>query len=189
MYEVSVVYVVLSKNKVCWIICSFFIAQYFVHRILLLISSGNSLQFRSIWTHGWRLGARTTSGRYIPNCWLIFLINLNLWKYTNWSITGNNLFHVDKSSSEIIIYCFLWAIWPLQSIRSILFNEILISPSGVIYAQSIEFGDRYVSTFADLSLLLKFQPIIKNLDFIQGTMIPGVVMRHMSIAIWIIFEK
>ena len=43
--------------------------------------------------------------------------------------------------------------------------RILISLSEVIYAQIIEIGERYVPTFADLSLLLIFQPIIETLLF------------------------
>ena len=86
----------------------------------------------------------------------------------NCSITGKNLRRVVNSSSDRTTCSFRCTIWPLQSTRSIRVNEILISLSGVIQAQRTEFEDRYVSTLANLSVLIIviiFQPIKKNFGF------------------------
>ena len=107
----------------------------------------------------------------------------------NWSMTGKNLLKVVYSSSDKFICSFRSTIWPQQSIRSTLVNDFLMSLSGFIQAHNTEFGDRYVSNFAILSLLLILQPIEKRLAFLQGAVIPGVVMMKMSIATWIVFQK
>ena len=66
-------------------------------------------------------------------------------------------------------------------LRSIFVSEISLS-SRVIHAQSIEFGDRQSLAF------VHFPTNQKNLAFLPGTMIPGVVRRYSSIATRIIFE-
>ena len=86
----------------------------------------------------------------------------------NWSIKGRNFLEVVESSSDKVICSFRCTTWPRQSIRSTPAKNILMSLSGFIQAHKTEFGDRYVSNFASLSLLLVIQQIKKRLDFFSG---------------------
>ena len=149
------------ENILCRDFCSFFVEHDFLRSIFynrrnLLFTPSELLA--DVWV------LRLVREDILLSWWLTLLINLKLWKYTNWK----NNFKIDNSSLEIFICSFLWTVWPLQSIRSILFNKILKSPSGVIHAQSIEFVDKCVSTFAGLSLFFIFHPIKKKHCFSSG---------------------
>ena len=85
-----------------------------------------------------------------------------------WSVTGKIFLKIVNSSPDRVIFSFRCKTWPRQLICSVLVKVIFISLSGVIQVKNTKFGDRYVSVFANLSLLLICQPIKKTFVFYRG---------------------